>query len=280
MKRSDFLDYFRDDIQAIDETLKQVLPRLESYPQNLHEAMHYAVFSGGKRFRPILVRAACRALGGDLEKALIPAASLEMIHCYSLVQDDLPSLDNDEMRRGKPTCHKKFGESTAILASDGLLTLALQILGQVTPAEVAVKLLEQISTGAGTCGMIGGQVADLLEEDQDLDLQKLDYINAHKTGKLITASVLSGAIVAEATESDLAKMEEYGRIIGLAFQAVDDLLDEDGYCKILGVDQVEKMVLELIEKAKDQTSDWGEQAKDLNFMADYLLHRMPKRTNL
>ena len=241
--------------------------------------MHYAVLTGGKRFRPLLTLSVCEALGGDLERALYPACALELIHCYSLVQDDLPALDNDDMRRGNPTCHKKFGEATALLASDGLLTLAFEILTQVQPAEMAVRLARELSTASGTCGMIGGQAADLEGASKTPDLAMLDFINIHKTGQLIKASTVAGAVAAGAGEAQIARSQRYGELLGLAFQCVDDLLDGDGYLRHMSARELENNTRLLIAKAREEARFFGKTSAKLIFLADFLEQRMPTKTH-
>lgn len=272
-------DFFKDDLVKIDSGLRRFLPRTDVYPQSLHEAMHYSVLIGGKRFRPLLTLSVNEALSGDLDKALYPACALEFIHCYSLVQDDLPALDNDDLRRGNPTCHKKFGEATALLASDGLLTLAFEILAEVKPAEMAVQLVREISTASGTCGMIGGQAADIEAVTRKPDIAMLDFINIHKTGKLIKASAVAGAISAGGSEADIARVQRYGEYLGLAFQCVDDLLDGDGYLRHMSVRELEENTRLLISKAREEASSLGRSSEKLIFLADFLEQRIPDKTH-
>lgn len=271
--------YFKRSLELIERTLDKILPPGRQYPSVIHEAMRYAVFSGGKRFRPVLTLAACEAAGGKPEDAVLPAVAIELIHSYSLVHDDLPALDDDDTRRGKPTCHKQFGEAMAILTGDGLLTLAFQTLARVRPARIALRLLEEISTTAGSCGMIGGQVADLVIGKTDLDLPMLDYISIHKTGQLIKASAVSGAIAAGASEDARRRMLKYGETLGLAFQSVDDLLDGDGYLKLIKPREVRQKVRDLIAGAKREIRPFGRKADKLLALADFLLRRMPKESH-
>ena len=271
--------YFKSYLDLIEKTLEEVLPSGKLYPGLIHEAMRYAILAGGKRFRPVLALAACSACGGEPEDALIPAASLELIHGYSLVHDDLPALDNDEMRRGKPTCHKRYGEAMAILAGDGLLTLAFQILSRIEPAKKAVQLLSEISTASGTYGMIGGQVVDLQAAKAELNLPLLDYISTHKTGKLIKASAVCGAICAGASREIQQRMRRHGEFLGLAFQSVDDLLDGDGYLKISKAREVRQKVRDLIAKAKKEIRPLGRRAEKLVTLSDFLLKRIPKESH-
>ncbi|MDD5217654.1 MAG: polyprenyl synthetase family protein [Candidatus Omnitrophica bacterium] len=272
--------YFRDSITAVDEILQEVLPPEGQRPSILHEAMRYAVFTGGKRFRPVLVLAAAEACGGTVQDALYPAAAIELVHAYSLVHDDLPALDNDETRRGKPTCHKQFGEAIAILAGDGLLTLAFQTLTKVRSARKVQQLLMELSTAAGSCGMIGGQVADLTLAQADLDLPMLDYISVHKTGKLIKASTVFGAISADAGEETKQKLLKFGELLGMAFQSVDDMIDGDGYLKLMKSREVSQKVRDLIAKAKREIKSLGDKAGKLQTIADFLIRRIPRGSHV
>ncbi len=271
--------YFKTFLTAIEKQLQKVLPPQQQFPPVLHEAMRYAVFTGGKRFRPVLTLASCEAAGGKWEDALIPAAAIELIHAYSLVHDDLPALDNDDFRRGQPTCHKRFGEAMAILAGDGLLNLAFHILSLPKPATRAIALLEEISTAAGTYGMIGGQVADMTASP-NLSLPMIDYISTHKTGKLIKASSVSGGIVAGVSKKKLGYITKYGEFLGLAFQTVDDLQDGDGYLRIAKPEEMRQKVRDLISQAKDQIRQLGLKTKKLEALADFLLERMPKTNHV
>ncbi|HOW59521.1 MAG TPA: polyprenyl synthetase family protein [Candidatus Omnitrophota bacterium] len=269
--------FFKRHLALIEKKLKTILKAHEAAPRSIHKAMQYAVFTGGKRFRPVLVLSACEACGGQFQKAILPALSVELIHTYSLVHDDLPALDNDDMRRGKPTCHKQFGEANAILTGDALLTFAFELLARVTPADKAIKLLAEISTASGTHGMIGGQVADLSDAAGKKTLTGHDFISRQKTGQLIRVSALAGAISSGASSHQLKKIEQYGECLGLAFQVVDDILDKDGYCKVMSLGGATRKAMELIDQAKDAVGILGAKAKGLNFLADFLMKRIPKK---
>lgn len=236
--------------------------------------MRYGVLEGGKRFRPLVVLAACEAVGGDAKKALIPACAIEMIHAYSLIHDDLPALDNDAMRRGKPTCHKQYGEAMAILAGDGLLTQAFQLLSELRPAGKAVLLVRELSDAAGTQGMIGGQVADILAakngNGRTLGLPALDYISQNKTGRLIQASATMGAIVGTQSQSKLNRIKRFGQALGLAFQVADDIMDGDGYLQVMQQDEAIQKAESLIAKAKQEAGALGNRARHLLGLADFL----------
>lgn len=270
--------FFKKYLERIEIRLREVLPGPTRDPGSLYEPMAYAVLAGGKRFRPVLTLAACEACGGKLEDALSAAAAIELVHSYSLVHDDLPALDNDDMRRGQPTVHRRFDEATAILTGDALLTLAFEVLADIKPPRKALELVKELSTAAGTYGMIGGQVADLAAGLEDLDLPTLDFINVHKTGKLIRASAVAGAIAAGAGQENRQRMLRYGEFIGLAFQSVDDLLDGDGYLKIMKGREVRMKVRDLIAKAKKEVRGLGKKSENLLRLADVLLARIPKES--
>src|SRR2546423_540846 len=211
-----------------DTALERLLPAATQYPVSIHEAMRHSVFAGGKRLRPILCIEAGRMTSGSLPEGIEDlGAALEMLHTYSLIHDDFPALDNDDLRRGRPTCHKVFGEAVAILAGDALQTQAYEVLARLhCSAAARVRIVEEIARGTGTVdGMIGGQVVDLEAEHTRPDLKMLEYIHRSKTAALITASVVSGGLFAGADEPAVTKLRSFGEAIGLAFQIVDDILD-------------------------------------------------------
>ena len=224
----DILPYLKAKKAAVDQVLEQVLPEESALPPRLHQAMRYALLAGGKRLRPILALAAAEAVGGDGNALIREACALELIHTYSLIHDDLPAMDNDAFRRGQPTTHMVFGEAMAILAGDALLTEAFAILSSSTPnrssAQHIIEVIKLIAEAAGSRGLIGGQVVDLESEEKAIDKNQLDYIHTHKTGCLITASVILGAILAGSTSQQIACLRDYGAAIGLAFQITDDIL--------------------------------------------------------
>ncbi len=242
----------------VDRELEQILPGAREFPSSIHEAMRHSVFAGGKRLRPVLCLEAGRLFGGE-EGALVRlGCALELVHTYSLIHDDLPALDNDDLRRGKPTCHVAFGEATAILAGDALLTLAFEILSAPSPEKPGrganspagrspsagvgppseaekLRVIHELSSAIGTRnGMVGGQVVDLATSGQPTDAATLQYIHSSKTGAFIRASVRCGALYAGASEDDLARITRYGEKVGLAFQIADDLLDVLGTSQSLG----------------------------------------------
>lgn len=222
--------------RRIDEALDRALPPETAVPETIHKAMRYSLFAGGKRIRPLLCIAAAEAVGETPAGIDAAACSLELVHTYSLIHDDLPALDNDDLRRGRPTCHKVFGDAMAILAGDALLTLAFQALAQLhIGADRRIRLVEELSVAAGTVGgMIGGQVSDLEGEGKPPSAQLLESIHRAKTGALIRASLRMGAIYAGADDAQTRALSEYGEHIGLAFQIVDDVLDVEQPSEKLG----------------------------------------------
>jgi geranylgeranyl diphosphate synthase, type II len=214
--------------QRIDKALERLLPSPRQRPESIHQAMRHSVFAGGKRLRPILCMEAAQMVAGKLPEGVEELGSaLEMLHTYSLIHDDLPALDNDDLRRGKPTCHVAFGEAIAILAGDALQTQAYEVLSRLKcPAEARVKIIEEIAHATGTVdGMIGGQVKDLEAENHEPDAALLEYIHRSKTGALITASLVTGVIYTGGNLAEVQRLRDFGRCIGLAFQIVDDVLD-------------------------------------------------------
>ncbi len=230
--------YLQERQALVDAELDRRLPPVEGPAATVVEAMRYAVLGGGKRLRPILCLATCEACGGRLESALPAAAALEMIHTYSLVHDDLPAMDDDDLRRGRPTVHRAFGDAQAILAGDGLLTLAFELLAREPPGEaVAARRADAVAVvagRAGVAGMVGGQIADLEAEHGATPSANVEWIHRHKTGALIAASVEVGAILAGATPPVRGALARYGQSIGLAFQIADDILDVTSTAHVLG----------------------------------------------
>lgn len=229
-------ELWRDLRERIESRLAKYVQPQPDCPPKLRDAMAYSLEAGGKRLRPVLVLLACDACGGELEAALPAACALEMIHTYSLVHDDLPAMDDDDLRRGRPTNHKVFGEAQAILAGDGLLTLAFEIVARDTkPADVAAACCADLANAAGWVGMVGGQVADLeAENTQSVTVEQLEAVHRRKTGRLLTCALTLGARVAQADEATLKRLADYGRCLGLAFQVTDDLLDVRGNAATMG----------------------------------------------
>lgn len=294
----DLKAYLKEKIALVDAALNQYLPKEEERPQSLHKAMRYSIFAGGKRVRPVLLLAACEAVGGAIDKALPAACAMEMIHTYSLIHDDLPAMDNDDFRRGRPTNHKVFGEAIAILAGDGLLTEAFKLMANpafsagADPA-VRVAVISEIATCAGSYGMVGGQVVDMESEGQlEMDLPTVQYIHTHKTGALIKASVVAGALLGGADEAQLAAIRRYGEAAGLAFQIADDILDIEGtteeigkdagsdeargkatYPAVMGLAAAKQEAKSMMDEALHALSIFGTEADPLREIARYIVER-------
>ncbi|MBF0170232.1 MAG: polyprenyl synthetase family protein [Nitrospinae bacterium] len=289
--------YFEEIKVWTEETLHRLVPHAHTHPARLHEAMRYSLFAGGKRLRPMLAAAACDAVGGNRDTVAPFAAALEMIHTYTLIHDDLPALDDDELRRGRPTCHVRFDEATAILAGDGLLTMAAQFLTKadlypgVDPA-VLLRVATETLFAIGSQGTIGGQVVDIEMENKAPDLAALEYIHTHKTGTLIVASVRGGALLAGSDDDRLEALTEYARAIGLAFQIVDDILDETGdaaalgktpgvdkalgkltYPAAIGMDESKKLAARLADRAIGSLAPFGATGSRLADIARYIVAR-------
>ena len=237
VEESGLHEYLTEQVQIVDRVLNEWVPASTVEPGIIHRAMRYSLFAGGKRIRPAMVIAAVRAVSDSPDGVENAAATVELIHTYSLIHDDLPALDNDDLRRGRPTCHRVFGEAMAILAGDALLTLAFEVLSRLPfiDAERKIRLVEELSRAAGTVGgMIGGQVNDLEGEGKRPNALLLESIHRAKTGALLRASVRMGAIYAGASQEELAAISEYGEHIGLAFQIIDDVLDVEEPSEALG----------------------------------------------
>jgi len=233
--------YLNERITLVNDALEGYLPPVDMIPTRLHDAMRYSVFAGGKRIRPILTLAACEAVGGRQENVLPAACAIEMIHSYSLIHDDLPAMDDDDFRRGTPTNHKVYGDATAILAGDGLLTEAFILLSNsIENNDISAKkccdVINILAKSAGSCGMVGGQMVDMEAEERVVDLPTLEYIHTHKTGALILAAINIGAILGDATTEQQEALCRYGEAAGLAFQVADDILDIVGDQSQLGKD--------------------------------------------
>ncbi len=231
-----FKDLWKRRVQLVEADLLKELRRTQSLDENLMRAMEYSLMAGGKRLRPILLMAAADASGSTGEKFITVADALELIHTYSLIHDDLPAMDDDDYRRGKLTNHKVFGEATAILAGDALLTLAFEVVLRQAdvPPETLLRVVKEISTAAGAAGMVGGQAVDLRSEGVQIDLATLKLMHTGKTGALFKAACRSGAILAQADDNTLRDLTRYAEAFGLAFQITDDILDVTGDAKILG----------------------------------------------
>jgi geranylgeranyl diphosphate synthase type II len=280
---------------VIDQALERLLPPADQYPSSIHQAMRHSVFAGGKRLRPILCMEAAQMIEGCVTPGVENlGAALEMLHTYSLIHDDLPALDNDDLRRGRPTCHKVFGEATAILAGDALQTYAYEVLAKLDcPAKARVAIIAEIAHATGTVdGMIGGQVMDLEAQHKRPDAPTLEYIHRSKTGALLTASVVTGGMYGGANESQIEHLRDFGRNIGLAFQIVDDVLDvtqtseqlgktagkdtateKATYPALFGIDASLKKADELVAAGSAALESFGEGAATLREIANFLVER-------
>src|SRR5437016_3995634 len=281
--------------KVTDAALERLLPAATQHPTSIHQAMRHSVFAGGKRLRPILCLEAGRMVAGSLPTGIEElGAALEMLHTYSLIHDDLPALDNDDLRRGRATCHKAFGEAIAILAGDALQTQAYEVLARLKcPAEARVRIVEELAHGTGTVdGMIGGQVVDLEAERSRPDAAMLEYIHRAKTAALITASLVSGGWYAGAEEKEVSKLRGFGQAVGLAFQIVDDVLDvtqsseqlgktagkdtaaeKTTYPALFGIDESLRKADALVDQACDELNEFGARTSTLKELARFLVER-------
>lgn len=294
--RSDFnlKEYLEEAQKQIDAALESFIPKADGKFKTLHEAMRYSVFAGGKRLRPILCKASFEIFKKDLETLLPVACALELIHTYSLVHDDLPCMDNDDFRRGKPTNHKVFGEGIAVLAGDALLTLAFELVAR-TPhisSSTVIVALQELTHVSGTFGLIGGQVEDLESEGKTISSEQLQLIHEHKTAALFQASISLGGVVAEATKEEVDRLRQFGKKVGLAFQIVDDILDVESstsqlgktahkdaeqkkatYPSLYGLEESKKMAAQLKNEAIEILKPFGDRADALVSLASFVIER-------
>jgi len=283
--------------ERLDRAFDMWLPGAATHPATLHAAMRYAVLDGGKRIRPTLVYAAGRAAGAAPDALDAPACAVELIHAYSLVHDDLPAMDNDDLRRGKPSCHRAFGEATAILAGDALQSLAFHVLAHSNAgwpdAATRLRMLESLALAAGSRGMAGGQAIDLAATGQQLNIAELEDMHIHKTGALIRASVLLGSLSSRRSDDEtLDRLDHYAKCIGLAFQIRDDILDVEGeaetlgkntgmdqhlekstYPSLIGLDAARQRARELHTEALESLSGFDKQADPLRWISIYIIER-------
>lgn len=293
----DLQTYLNARLALVDQALDQALPPASGAPSQLVEGMRYSVFAGGKRIRPVLMIAACEAVGGSAAQVLPAACALELIHTYSLIHDDLPAMDDDDFRRGRPTNHRVYGEAGAILAGDALLTEAFALLArfQAFPglsAETVLQAIQIIAEAAGALGMVGGQVVDMASEGQQVDLSTLESIHNRKTGALIIAALQTGVLIGGGDKAALAAVTRYGQAAGLAFQVADDILDVIGdqallgkdvgsdqargkvtYPSLLGLDGARLRARELMEEAMAALQPLGAAAGPLREIARYIVDR-------
>ena len=272
--------------KRINTALDKLLPPETAQPPTIHKAMRYSIFAGGKRIRPVLTLAACEAVGGRMAAALPLACAVECIHTYSLIHDDLPCMDDDDLRRGRPTSHKVYGEGIAVLAGDALLTHAFQLAAQ------KAEYVKELARAAGSLGLIAGQVQDLENESRAATLAEVKTTHRNKTGALINASIRLGALAGHATPAQLKRLTRYGDDLGLAFQVIDDILDatstkeimgksvradeknkKSTFPKLLGIEKSRTYAAELIADAHAQLRGFGKKAEPLRSIADFFLTR-------
>ncbi len=292
---SDFSSWVSTRQSRFEDVLKRLLPPAEAMPQRLHAAMRYSVLEGGKRVRPLLAYAAGELSGAAVERVEIAAAAVELIHAYSLVHDDMPCMDDDVLRRGKPTCHVEYDEATALLVGDALQSLAFQLLSEhrlSDDATAQLQMVKLLAVASGSRGMAGGQAIDLASVGKQLALPELEQMHIHKTGALIRAAILLGAHCGDLGRAQLDKLDHYGKCIGLAFQVVDDVLDSEAdtatlgktagkdadndkptYVTLLGVPAAKKMAADLHRDALDALAEFGAAAQRLRELADFIVMR-------
>jgi geranylgeranyl diphosphate synthase type II len=286
--------------EYIDKALNQFLPQSSSHQSIIFESMRYSVFAGGKRLRPILMLAACEFVNGSIEKALPFACAIELIHTYSLIHDDLPAMDNDDYRRGKPTNHKVYGDGIAILTGDGLLNYAFELMldtvvqsdNNITYYKNQILAIQEIASAAGIYGMIGGQIVDLISENKKIDSEILEFIHQKKTAAMIIASIKAGALLGNGSDKEIYCLTEYAKNIGLGFQIKDDILDIRGdekklgkkigsdlknqkatYPALFGLDSSIKKVNEFFKKSISAIESYGKKAQFLIGLAEHLTKR-------
>ena len=296
MSPPDFQAWSRETATRVESALAELLPASRIAPARLHDAMRYSTLGGGKRVRAMLVFAAGEVTGAQPERLRVAACAVEMIHSYSLIHDDLPCMDDDVLRRGKPTCHVEFDEATALLAGDALQSLAFQLMAEyrlADSADVQLKMIQLFAAAGGSRGMAGGQAIDLDAVGQAISLPELEYMHILKTGALIRASVLLGAHCGKPLpQSDLDRLDRYAKCVGLAFQVVDDILDEEGdaetlgktagkdkanakptYTSLMGLPDAKRFAGELLADAIEAVSSFGPEAARLREIADFIVHR-------
>ncbi len=290
-------EYLLEKRTLVDAALENYIPKVNGPKEELYKAMRYSLFAGGKRLRPILCIAAAEAVGGNHKDVMPVACAFEMIHTYSLIHDDLPAMDDDELRRGKPTSHMVFGEAIAILAGDGLLTEAFRVMAcpdllKTAGPENFRKVIEMVASASGAEGMVAGQALDIRAENENIDTALMETIHEHKTGALLKASVTTGAILGGGSDDEVKSLEQYGRNIGLAFQISDDILDIEGdteemgkqagadiergkatYPAIYGMEKSKTMLKEIIDNAIDMLAVFKEKADPLKQIAVYIIER-------
>ncbi|MCU5871400.1 polyprenyl synthetase family protein [Clostridioides difficile] len=292
----EFKQCLKEKASFVEKVLKEYMPKEEGYQKTVIEAMNYSLSAGGKRLRPILTLEACKIVGGNEDEAIPFAIAIEMIHTYSLIHDDLPALDNDDLRRGRPTNHKVYGEAMGILAGDALLNYAFEVMlaGSINKEnpEKYLKAINEIAKGAGIYGMIGGQVVDVESENKQIEKEKLDYIHMNKTAAMIVGCMRAGATIGGANFEQMEEITKYAKNIGLSFQIVDDILDIVGdevklgkkvgsdienhkstYPSLLGLDKSKEIAHNLIDEAKKSIEKLSDDVDFLKGLAEYIIDR-------
>lgn len=290
----DFNHQLEQKAQVVNDTLRVLIDKQSEIDTRFKKAIEYTLFAQGKRIRPAIVLWCCEIVSGSVNRnAEIAAAAVEMVHTYSLVHDDLPAMDNDDLRRGIPTCHKAFDEATAILVGDAILTLAFEVLAdEIDSAEMAINLITQLTKAAGPCGMIAGQAADLKAENTNAAVRMVEYIHTNKTAKMFQCAAVCGAITGQASGEQLKQLSEYGLNIGLAFQIADDILDVAGsseqmgktagkdekvgkatYPSVIGLEKSRQLEKKFTEQANQALAMFGPQAQSLRQLTEVLLNR-------
>lgn len=293
----EFEQKLKETAEVINTHLDKLLPSEDSYPQNIYKSIRYSIFSGGKRLRPILMMTACEIVGGDINKVINFACAIEMIHTYSLIHDDLPAMDNDDYRRGRLTNHKVFGDATAILAGDGLLNYSVEvmlntIIDNQDDSINYIKAMKEIISASGVYGMVSGQVVDIESEGKEINQETLEFMHRHKTGALITASVIAGAIIGGANQQQLSALGKFADNLGLAFQIKDDILDIEGdesklgkkvgrdqkndkstFPKVYGLEKSKEMLKETTSNAINSLEIFKEENNFLIELSNYLVNR-------
>ncbi|HBG5277767.1 TPA: polyprenyl synthetase family protein [Clostridioides difficile] len=292
----EFKQCLKEKASFVEKVLKEYMPKEEGYQKTVIEAMNYSLSAGGKRLRPILTLEACKIVGGNEDEAIPFAIAIEMIHTYSLIHDDLPALDNDDLRRGRPTNHKVYGEAMGILAGDALLNYAFEVMlaGSINKEnpEKYLKAINEIAKGAGIYGMIGGQVVDVESENKQIEKEKLDYIHMNKTAAMVVGCMRAGATIGGANSEQMEEITKYAKNIGLSFQIVDDILDIVGdeaklgkkvgsdienhkstYPSLLGLDKSKEIAHNLIDEAKKSIEKLSDDVDFLKGLAEYIIDR-------
>ena len=292
----EFKQCLKEKASFVEKVLKEYMPKEEGYQKTVIEAMNYSLSAGGKRLRPILTLEACKIVGGNEDEAIPFAIAIEMIHTYSLIHDDLPALENDDLRRGRPTNHKVYGEAMGILAGDALLNYAFEVMlaGSINKEnpEKYLKAINEIAKGAGIYGMIGGQVVDVESENKQIEKEKLDYIHMNKTAAMMVGCMRAGATIGGANSEQMEEITKYAKNIGLSFQIVDDILDIVGdeaklgkkvgsdienhkstYPSLLGLDKSKEIAHNLIDEAKKSIEKLSDDVDFLKGLAEYIIDR-------